>query len=97
MLNAGASEATDAGQKTIMRILLVEPFSNETCFEFVNSAIGFAFNSENPFATNRSLVCVRYKFPCVVMNESIVLKIHGVAPIRMFQGLSIGGRFKRYG
>lgn len=36
----------------IFAILLKKAFGNKTCFIFLDNAIGFLFDSEDPFASN---------------------------------------------
>ena len=80
--------------KVIFSILLEKAFGNKVSVVFCNGAVGVAFNTKDPFATNGCLRCFGNELPSLVLEKGIKLKIHGFAPFQVFESLSMGGWFE---
>lgn len=59
------------GVKVILFKLLMKARGNKTGFIFINGAIGFAYNSKTPFASDGFGSGRRYKFPSVIMRRAL--------------------------
>lgn len=75
----------------------MKSFGNEACFIFVDCAIRVSFDSEYPLTTDRGLGSAWYELPCLVLEKSIVFKVHCSSPGWVLQGLGVGGGFNGVG
>ena len=71
---------------------LVKPLGNQTSLIFVNGSIRYVFSMKNPFATSHILCGIsRNQFPSPIANKGIILIIHNLTPLRIFELLGYSG------
>ena len=80
------------GTESLVKIntrLMVKVFRNKPSFISSNRAIGILFDAKNSFVAHYVLPRGRgNERPSVVPNESIILKLHGLNPLRILESSS---------
>jgi hypothetical protein len=75
---------------------LLESLCNEARFIALDRAIGVSFNFEHPFRINNvDLGWRRNKCPCVIAEESLILLLHCITPLRNTKCVMVICRLKR--
>ena len=75
--------------------LLVKAFSNKLSFIPSNTTIRILFDSKNPFVANFLLPWARgNERPSDILDENIILKLHGLNPLRILESLGGSTGFK---
>ena len=84
-------DGIDHGTKSHVKInirLLVKAFSNKPSFIPSNRAIGILFDAKNPFVAHYVLSWAKgNERPSAVSDESIILVLHGLNPLRILESL----------
>lgn len=76
--------------------LLMKAINNKTGFKAFYGAIGFAFDSVNPFiGKNIKMWLKQHKSPSASALESCELLSHGLTPLWTFVSLCKTGRFNQ--
>ena len=84
--------------KSLVKInnrLLVKAFCNKSSFILSNKAIRILFNVKTPFVAHHVLPHAQgNERPSVVSNESIILILYGLNPLRILESLGDNARFR---
>ena len=91
-------DRTDHGTESLVKIntlLLVKAFSNKPSFIPSNRAIEILFDAKNPFVAHYVLHRARgNERPSVVLDESIILVLHGLKPLRILESSGYSAGFR---
>ena len=75
--------------------LLVKAFSNKPGFILSNRAIGILFDAKYPFVAHYVLPRAQgNRSPSVIPDESIILVLHGLNPLRILESLGDNAGFR---
>ena len=91
-------DGIDHGTESLIKIntrLLVKALSNKSSFILSNKAIRILFDAKNPFVGHYVLPRAQgNKRPSAVLNESIILVLHGLNPLQILESLGDIARFR---
>lgn len=73
---------------------LCETLSDQTGFIALNRTVSLAFDVIHPFTTDRAFARrQRNEAPCLIVNESLKLRVHSFLPLRITHSKVIRRRF----
>ena len=91
-------DGIDNETKSLVKIntwLLVKAFRNKPSFIPSNRDIMILFDAKSPFVAHYVLPrALGNERPSVVLNESIMLVLHGLNPLRILESLGDSARFR---